>query len=233
MKADTKNEMTYNQLVKKTGLMNMVRALAGYGECTIEAQAVLNHSTILKAGLSFRNAANNLESLGPVDERVRRDKQKSRLSSVLQGHAQLISHRSKQADLAKRAEELNSNDEGVKMVDFVSMDLIGLDSSGAFGDLLESDMIYDTLSRHLHVSKEALMTPSKTLIKAIEPVSGTTNDWRATLVSSDPIEKVLELAAEKLLKVDLKGAALKGAVETLEQDPLFFGDKLSHTLSLE
>lgn len=228
MKADTKNEMTYTQLVKKTGLMNMVRALAAYGESTLEAQAVSNHSAILKAGLSFKNASNNLESLGSVDERVRRDKQKGRLSAVLQSHAQLISLRNKQAELASRAEELNNNDEGLKMVDFVSMDLIGLDSFGAFGDLVESEMIYDTLSRHLHVSKEALMNSFKTLSKSIEPVSGPTNDWRATLVSSDPIEKVLELAAEKLLKMDLKGSSLKAAVEALEQDALFFWDKLSH-----
>ena len=219
MKADTKNEITYTALVKKAGLMAMISRLAGYQENCTENQAVLLHSGILKFGLSFKNAVQHLSSLGSVDDRVQRDKQKARAFAVLQTHASLSAQIAKLQDLRASVQQRETDAEphNIKIFDDLCLDLLNLDSGGAFEGLMESDLIYDTLARHFHVHKESVRSLAGRIEKSLRCVTGD-QDWKSTLVSSDPIEHVLETAAEKLIKLELKGGALKNAIEELDQE---------------
>ena len=207
------NKITYPVLLKKAGLMSQIMNTASFEAQSFQIQAVNLHISILKSGLQLRSAFSNLESLGAVDERIRRDKQKSRMVAVLQAHSQLKSHMAKLEELIDQKIRKADGAER-EQVDDLSVDLLGLESGGPFQSILESEMVYDTLSRHFVLHAEALNNHSKRIENSL-----TQADWKATLVSSDSIEKILE-AGGKLLKIELKAVAFKSALENLEQETL-------------
>eukprot|EP00435_Cladocopium_sp_Y103_P052701 s399_g16.t1 len=208
VKCDTKEEMTQAQILKKTGLLSMVANLAGVDANTVDGKCHSLHIQIIKSGQSLKNAIFNLESLGEIEERVRRDKQKIRMTAVLQSHAQLSAH--------KRAFEQLQAEQAESDADDTSKQLFALDSIGAFAKLFELDMIYDTMARHFVVHGEVLTNACDKIEKGISKVSGD-NNWKKTLVSTDPIERVLEAAA-CILKIDLKGAIAAIAIATGDGD---------------
>ena len=202
--------MTQAQILKKTGLLSMIASLAGIDAATVDGKCRTLHIQVIKSGQSLKNALFNLEALGEIDERVRRDKQKVRMTAVLQSHAQLSAHKSELEKL--QAGQLESD------ADDTSKQLFALDTTGAFEKFLELDGIYDTMARHFVVHGEVLHCACEKIEKGISKVSGE-NNWKKTLVSTDPIERVLEAAA-CILQVDLKGVAFKSVLEGLEQDGL-------------
>ena len=68
--------MTQAQILKKTGLLTMIANLAGIGVETVDGKFHSLHIHIIKSGQSLKNALFNLEALGEIEERVRRDKKR-------------------------------------------------------------------------------------------------------------------------------------------------------------
>ena len=216
MKEDTTDKITYAVLMKKTGLMMQIMKSCNFETGSLEIDAVNLHILILKSGLQLRTAFSALASLGEsVDERIRRDKQKSRMVGALQAHALLKSHMVKLEDMIDR--HIRKADSAQReLLQDLTVDLLGLESGSAFQHMLEHDLLYDTMSRHFVVHGESLHNMCKKIEKGLENVTKE-NNWKATLVSADPIEKVLE-AGSKLLKMELKAVPFKTTLETLEQE---------------
>ena len=228
-----KGSLTSQQILRKTGLMNTICNMA-YPSSDASTkndhmQCVQLHSQILKLGISLKNALDNLESLGTtIEERVRKDKQKARVTAAMQAHSQFSQHVAKLEKFKTDSEVLSAaktlTDQGTESEEaqHVQALFLDVDSAAAFQKVVESEMVFDTVSRHVVTHNESIHLMVVTLEKAISKVTGE-HSWKRGLVSSDPIESVLDLGASSLLKMDMKGASFKSFLDDFGKD-LYIGE---------
>ena len=223
------DRITYPQLLKKSGLMNQICNLAypltGDEKTNEFLQCIQHKASILKLGISLKNSMDNLESLGSnVDERVRKDKQKSRIFGVITAYTQ-YSESVRKFEVFKSetlASLLPTSGTSDEVAEAESTQLIhdfftGLKPEGAFESLLEAPLTYDTLSRHLISHQEAQDSLSKKLENTMITVTGD-NNWKKSLGEDTAIEEVLNIGANTLLKMDCKGAALKTLLDDVQKE---------------
>ena len=223
-----KGGVTLNQLLKKAGLINMICSMAyPEGDSTVktdQAVCVQHHSALLKFGVSLTNALVNLESLGSsVDDRVRKDRQKNRVTAALQSYSQFTQEVQKFEAWMKTCNSLNaaegtlSSNPDDETSQHIRELFLGVQSKEAFEKALQAEMIFDTLSTHLVTHQEALRCHVLKLENGLRNVTGE-KSWKSGLSSDDPIESVLDTGASSLLKMEIKGAAFKTLLDDFAKD---------------
>lgn len=104
--------------------------------------------------MAFKSALAQLESLGDVEERIRKDKQRARMTSVLNARKQFMQVSNSLGSFVKDQKEGDddlvqwSAGEAAELVgptSEVSLDLCEMDSTSLFTSLLESSILFDTL----------------------------------------------------------------------------------------
>ena len=223
-----KGGVTPNQLLKKSGLINMICTMAyPVGDSTVktdQAVCVQHHAALLKFGVSLTNALANLESLGSsVEDRVRKDKQKNKVTVALQSYSQFMQEVQtfeawmKDCDSLNAAEGALASNPDDETSQHIRDLFLGVQSKEAFEKALQGEMIFDTLSTHLVTHQEALHCHVLKFENALRSVTGE-NIWKSGLTLEDPIETVLDTGASSLLKMEVKGVALKSWLDDFAKD---------------
>ena len=245
------SKMPFAEIMKKSGLVESLGAIAFPEKDCHQRQCISLHLAVLKTGLSFHLSITTLESLGAdVAERVRKDKQKARISNVLQNRISYVvalkklSAHKVQYNLVQSGDDGSDDDEeaatamakamvlvpakaedsqelpglaggssGPFTMKYFIAELYGIVSESPF-ELVNLDCVLDTLSRHMLSQREWLNTAYKKMEQALLPVA----HWKDGFGESDTKETVLEKAAETLLKMEIKGNALKSQVDMLSKD---------------
>ncbi len=84
-------QMAFPELMKKAGLVESIASLACPDKNFHTRQCVTMQLAALKQGLSVQLSIGQLESLGPdIESRIRKDKQKSRVTNVLQNQVNYL-----------------------------------------------------------------------------------------------------------------------------------------------
>ena len=195
--------LTPQLLIKKIGLLN---TLAGWGLENSPSLMEIHqmHVAILKAGNTLKNSIAALESLGDVDARIDKDKNKVRMSAVLAAHTSLAKHIAK---LEEKRQSLSDDpamlpSPGAEAGDIgYAADLESVQSSMPFMNMMEHEAIYDTLSRHLVCHGEALWQATQKAKALCAKVS----DWKNNFTAETEIQEVLAKGATTLLKMELRG----------------------------
>ena len=99
------------------------------------------------------------------------------------------------------------------------MELFTLDAITSFEPLLSSHVMLDTMSAHCVARTEPLKAAAKPLLTVLQKVC-LENSWKAkfTPESEHTLEDVLKQGVRTLLKLDVKGQALKLLVEKLHEE---------------
>ena len=213
-------KITYQKLLKQTGLMSNLCKMAYPGESDSDQEAarcVQWHTGLVKSGVSLKNCLDNLESLGAsVEDIVRKDKGKVRLAAFLSSQKQFVDQLADFSKFKAESPTLQAVVEkaGRSAEDDILYDLIlTIDSGKGFQEFCEADVVYDVLARHLVNHQSSLETHREKITKGILKVTEE-NCWHKDLTPEDSIEVVLETGGNALLKLDLKGAIFKGILET-------------------
>ncbi len=98
-------------------------------------------------------------------------------------------------------------------------DLFCLDSHTSFEPLLSSTLILDGISQHCVAHGERLKTATKSLVPVVAKVT-LENSWKKDFTRETTLEQILKKGVESLIRLEVKGQALKALVETLHQDGL-------------
>ena len=86
-------------------------------------------------------------------------------------------------------------------------DLYSMDTHQMFHDLLNSELVYDTLCGHLVALQEPVLKSERELSAALAPVLGP-NNWKAKFDGTEPLQPVLDHAVTTILKIGFRGAQL-------------------------
>lgn len=241
------SKMPFAEIMKKSGLLEALGSIAFPDKDCHQRQCISLHLSVLKTGLSFHLSITTLEALGPdVAERVRKDKQKSRISNVLQNRISYVvalkklSAHKVQYNLVQQSGDGSDDDaatatamvmcpshggdsqdlpgsvggpSGPFTMKYFIAELYGIASDSPF-ELMGLDSVLDTLSRHMLSQREWLDTAHKKMEKVLLPIA----TWKDGFDQSDTKEAVLEKAAETILKMEIKGNALKSQVDMLSKD---------------
>ena len=90
----------------------------------------------------------------------------------------------------------------------LEIELYSIDTNCAFHNLLNAEVVLDTLSQHLVLLKEPLSRSVSQLSAELALVIGS-NCWKADHPSDIAVKDVVDSAVKTILKIELRGAALK------------------------
>lgn len=261
-------------MLKKTGLTEQLAGMAYPDKDCHQRKCVNLKNAIIKAGVAYRVSLSAMETLGPsVEDIVRKDRSKSRVTAVLQARMNLSlavgsasehhaahgpsSRDSGQVagspataaapaapaeapmdgmdddnlvkdlmlvavthgevppmDSSMDAEPLNL--QGRTTADF-EYELYQIDPLVPFQTLLSADILFDVLSRHLATHSELVASAKNKLAKIISPVTKE-NSWKKDFEQGDhALTDVLQHAGITLLKMDIKGSALRSVVDSFSE----------------
>ena len=96
-------------------------------------------------------------------------------------------------------------------------ELFMLDSFTSFEPLLSSHVLLDTMSAHCVARTEPLKAAAKPLLTVVQKVA-LDNSWKAAFNREHTVEDILKQGVRTLLKLDVKGQALKLLVEKLHEE---------------
>lgn len=200
--------MTPALMIKKSGVINQVCKLA-LAEKGPEHTIVQSHLTIIRAGCALRNAISALEALGTVEQRVRKDKQKLKLSGLLTAHSHFcdlvakLQESKEESDAANDEADTASWDQDAKDAASWMWEAYRVDSACPFRVFVEHEAIYDTLSHHLVVATESLIQQKSKLLGSISEVIGE-KSWKKDLTADTALPDAIK-AGKKILNIELRG----------------------------
>ena len=90
----------------------------------------------------------------------------------------------------------------------LKQDLYHEDSYSTFEVLLHDEGLIDIMAAHLSAAKGPLMASTRKVADMLAPCAAE-NSWKRDLDKDDSVEKVLNTATNTILKLELRGAALK------------------------
>ena len=208
VKADP-SSLTTASLIKKSGLITQLCKMALPGDKSPEHQLAQSHIAIIRAGSSLRLAINALESLGDVEQRARKDKQKSKLSGLLASHTAFCDLVTKLEEAKNASDDLHATadvsswDQETKDAASWMWDAHHIDSPSPFHIYVENFTVYDTVSRHLVILTEALFQHDSKVKKVMSGITGE-KSWKNTVTADTELEDVIKASAG-ILKLDLRG----------------------------